>query len=46
MSVEEMFDLLFKSVEHGDEEHRQWLKDEFDKFIDEHDIRRSIIYEP
>lgn len=32
LTLEEMFDQLFAETEHGDEEHRQWLKDKFTDF--------------
>lgn len=46
MTVEEMFDLLFKRVEHGDEAHREWLRNEFVIFMEEHNLQKSIIITP
>lgn len=31
-----LLDLLFKEIEHGDEEHRQWLKDKLEDFSKRH----------
>ncbi len=33
--VAKLLDRLYKRIEHGDDEHRKWLKDEIEKFKDE-----------
>lgn len=44
MTLEEMFDQLFIETEHGDEEHREWLKAKYTDFRNrlENEIDRFI----
>ncbi len=33
---------LFKEIEHGDEEHRKWLKEKLDNFFDRNPVERKF----
>lgn len=38
--IEDLFERVFRRIEHGDEEHRLWLKVELEKIKDE-EIKNS-----
>lgn len=35
--MQELMDLLFAQIEHGDAEHRQWLRNKLNEFVKEQD---------
>lgn len=41
--MQELMDLLFAQIEHGDAEHRQWLRDKLNEFVKEQEGEWHIL---